>query len=60
MKVAIVSKGDLPVPSIKGGAVEVLTQYLVDGFLENGDDVDVYTKKDKGLKKYHEKLVFYF
>lgn len=61
MKIAIVSKGNLPVPSIKGGAVEVLTQYIIDGFLKNGDQVDVYTKADKDLQEYHEKLkIFQF
>lgn len=61
MRIAIVTSGDLPVPAIKGGAVEVLTQYIIDGFLENGDSVDVYTKKDKDLRKYHDNLnIFQF
>ena len=56
MKIAIVTRDALPVPSIRGGAVEVLSQYIVDGFLENGDYVDIYTVKDEDLKEYHERL----
>lgn len=51
MKIAFVTGGTLPVPAIKGGAVEVLTQYLIDGFIDNGDSVDIYTIADDGLNR---------
>ncbi len=55
MKIAVVTPGILPVPSVNGGAVEVLTDYIIDGFLEHQDLVDVYTIKDKKLEQINKK-----
>lgn len=51
MKIAIVSPMVLPCPAVKGGAVEMLTQYLAEGAsIEN--EVDLYTKFDEKIEKY--------
>lgn len=49
MKVAIVSPGGLPLPAVRGGAVEVLSDYLIDGFINNDNEVDCYTIHDEQL-----------
>ncbi len=52
MEVAIITTGKLPVPAVKGGAVEVLTDYLIKGFeKEKNCNLDIYTIKDKELGK---------
>lgn len=46
-KIAIISPGLLPVPAVKGGAVEVLTTNIIDGLEREGKiDYDVYTVPD--------------
>lgn len=62
MNIAVISAGILPVPALKGGAVEILTQNIIEGFIKNkNNNVDVYTIKDKGLEnsKYQEKMNIY-
>ena len=51
MKIAIVSPMVLPCPAVKGGAVEMLTQYLAEGAsIEN--EIDLYTIFDEKIEKY--------
>lgn len=53
MKIAIVTPGFLPVPAIKGGAVEVLINELIDGNEEAQTfNIDLYTLKDKKIVDY--------
>ena len=56
MKIALVSPMLLPVPSIRGGAVEMLTTYLIE---ENEKqkklDIDLYTIYDKKLEEFSYK-----
>ena len=43
-KIAIISPGILPVPSVLGGAVETLTSYIIEGYSkENGVEIDVFS-----------------
>ncbi len=52
IRVAVITPGILPVPAVKGGAVEVLTTYLLKGFEESGTfDVDVYSSADHVLNE---------
>ncbi len=54
MKIAMISPGLLPVPAVKGGAVEVLTEYLVDGNEKHNDYIiDLYTVFDKEVLNYN-------
>ncbi|AZN77300.1 glycosyltransferase family 1 protein [Lactobacillus acidophilus] len=55
-KLAIISTGFMPVPAVKGGAIEQLIEYFIDGNeLEHKYDIDLYTVNDKLLndKKYN-------
>ena len=53
MKIAIVSPMLLPVPDIKGGAVEMLITYLIEENEKNKYyDIDLYTVYDDKLKEY--------
>lgn len=56
LQIAVVSPGFLPVPAIKGGAVEVLTSYLLEGFdKEENISFDVYTvPAEELLNPYHK------
>ncbi len=57
-KVAVITPGILPVPAVRGGAVEVLTTYLLEGFEEAGKfDVDIFTCSDPDLDKINYKHV---
>lgn len=52
-KAAIVTPGVLPVPSVSGGAVEQLTEYIINGNeLENNYIFDLYTIDDSKLDDY--------
>lgn len=54
MKIAMISPGLLPVPAVKGGAVEVLTEYLIDGNENNNNCIiDLYTVFDKEVLNYN-------
>lgn len=51
MKIAIVSPMLLPVPDVKGGAVEMLTTYLIENNDKEGIyEIDLYTVWDERLK----------
>ena len=55
LRLAIISPGFVPVPAVKGGAIEQLIEYFIDGNeLEHKYDIDLYTVNDKLLdnKKY--------
>ena len=55
-KLAIISPGFMPVPAVRGGAIEQLIEYFIDGNeLEHKYDIDLYTINDKLLdnKKYN-------
>ena len=55
-KLAIISTGFMPVPAVKGGSIEQLIEYFIDGNeLEHKYDIDLYTVNDKLLndKKYN-------
>lgn len=50
-KIAIITSGFAPVPDLKGGAVEMLTTYLIDGNESDKKYIfDVYTIHDEQLK----------
>ena len=51
MKIAIISPMVLPCPAVKGGAVEMLTQYLAEGATAE-NEIDLYTIYDEKLKNY--------
>lgn len=56
MKIAIVSPMLLPVPDIKGGAVEMLITYLIEENENNKYyDIDLYTVYDNQLENYKYK-----
>ena len=47
MKLAIISPGFVPVPAVKGGAVEQLIEYIVTANeLYHKYDIDLYTVDD--------------
>lgn len=49
-KIAIISPGRLPVPAVKGGAVENLITYILEGNEKNKTfDIDLYTIYDKDI-----------
>lgn len=51
-KIAIISPGFMPVPAVKGGAIEQLIEYFIDGNeLKHRYDIDLYTVNDKLLNK---------
>lgn len=51
MKIAMITPGLLPVPAVRGGAVEVLTEYLIDGNERVGNnEIDLYTVYDERIK----------
>lgn len=53
MKIAMITPGYLPVPAVKGGAVEVLIQYLVEGNEKDKRcNIDLYTVDDCEIEKY--------
>lgn len=46
-KLALISPGFVPVPAVKGGAIEQLIEYFIDGNeLEHKYDIDLYTIND--------------
>lgn len=50
MKLAIISPGFVPVPAVKGGAIEQLIEYIIIGNeKEHKFDIDLYTLNDKNL-----------
>ena len=52
MKIAMITPGYLPVPAVKGGAVEVLIEELLKGNeTENKCTIDCYTIDDENIKK---------
>lgn len=52
MKIAIITNGLLPVPSVKGGGVETLIQQFIDTNEEKGIfDIDIYSIYDQDAKK---------
>lgn len=54
MRVAMITPGLLPVPAVCGGAVEVLTEYLIDGNeKQHNYEIDLYTIYDERLDNYH-------
>lgn len=56
MKIALVSPMLLPVPSIRGGAVEMLTTYLIEENEEQKKlNIDLYTIYDKKLEEFSYK-----
>lgn len=56
MKLAILSTGFVPVPAVRGGEVERLTEYFVLGNeLTHKYDIDLYTIDDKLLNNKHYK-----
>ena len=56
MKIALVSPMILPVPSVRGGAVEMLTTYLIDeNEKQKKIDIDLYTIYDKKLQEFSYK-----
>lgn len=56
MKIAIITPGFLPVPAIRGGAVETLiTKIIEDNEINEKFDIDLFTIYDKELKKYNYK-----
>lgn len=55
-KLAIISPGFLPVPAVNGGAVEVLTEYLIElNEISNDFEIDIYTVADNRLNSYNYK-----
>ncbi|WP_283598508.1 hypothetical protein [Lactobacillus gallinarum] len=47
MKLAIISPGFVPAPAVKGGAVEKLIEYFIDGNEKDHKyDIDLYTVDD--------------
>ena len=56
MKLAIFSPGFIPVPAIKGGAVEQLTTYLInENERQHKFDIDLYTLDDERLATFNYK-----
>ena len=55
-RVAIISAGLLPLPAVSGGAVEVLSELLING-LSKDYIVDVFSISDKRLKSYKKNNV---
>lgn len=54
MRVAMITPGALPVPAIRGGAVEVLTEYIVEGNeVDKRFEIDLYTISDDELPRYN-------
>ena len=54
MKVAIITPGFLPVPAVKGGAVETLIEEIIKGNeIYKKYDIDLYTIYDEKLVEYH-------
>ena len=52
MKIAMITPGYLPVPAVKGGAVEVLIEELLKGNeIENKCTIDCYTIDDENIQK---------
>lgn len=52
MKIAVVTSGLLPVPSVKGGAIETLVDSLVEENEKNGKiDITIYSIYDKSAKQ---------
>lgn len=55
-KIAMITPGNLPVPAINGGAVEVLiTELIKTNEREGKYKIDLYTIQADGLEKYHYK-----
>ena len=53
MKLAIISPGFVPVPAVKGGAVEQLIEYIVTANeLYHKYDIDLYTVDDPLLNNF--------
>lgn len=53
MKLAIFTPGAVPVPAVKGGAIEQLVQYIIDeNEIEHKYDIDLYTVDDAQLDNY--------
>ena len=51
-KLAIITSGSLPIPSVKGGGTETLVQYFIDGNEKNARfDIDIYTIDDQKARK---------
>lgn len=56
-KIAIITPGSVPVPAVKGGAVEQLIEYFIDtNELTRKYHIDVYTIDDSKLKNIHYKF----
>lgn len=52
MKIAMITPGLLPVPAVKGGAVEVLIQYLIEGNEKyKHHEIDLYTVSCDGINE---------
>lgn len=56
MKIAIITPGFLPVPAVKGGAVENLIQFIVDeNEIREDFDIELYTIYDGNIKNQNHK-----
>ena len=55
-KLAIISPSILPIPAVRGGAIEQLVTYIVEGNEENHQyDIDLYTMNDPALDEFNYK-----
>lgn len=64
-KIAVITSGLLPMPAVKGGAIETLLQYLIDYNEENSSfKFDIYSIYDKSaadsVEKYKNSIFKYF
>ena len=53
MKIAIITSGLLPMPSVKDGAIETLLQYVIDynEYYNNNINFDIYSIYDNNARK---------
>ena len=59
LKIAIITPGKLPLPSVKGGAVETLINYILDvNEKEKKLEIEVYSVNDNEAKKIGKKYKF--
>ena len=57
-KLAVITGGLLPMPSIKGGAIETLLQYLIDyNETTSNFEFEIYSIYDKNAEKVSKKYV---
>jgi glycosyltransferase involved in cell wall biosynthesis len=55
-KLAIISPSIFPIPAVRGGAIEQLVTYIVEGNEENHQyDIDLYTMDDPALDEFNYK-----